>query len=67
MIPEQTEPLQGADEDEAMGLHIFDSRDMMEGTQDIDTLDTDRAADENLTMVARLGGNDKIPKILRPN
>ena len=46
MIPAQAVPLQGADEDEAMGLHIFDSRDMMEGTQDIHTWDIDRAAED---------------------
>ena len=44
MIPAQTEPEQAADEDEEMGLHIFDSRDLTEGAQDIQSLDTTTAA-----------------------
>ena len=35
MIPEQTEPIQGTNVDDEMGLHIFDSRDLMQGAQDM--------------------------------
>ena len=46
-IPAQTEPTQVTNADDKMGVHIFDSRDRMEGTQDFDTFDTDTAAEVN--------------------
>ena len=37
MLPAQTEPVQADNVEDEMGLHIFDSRDLIEGTQDIDS------------------------------
>ena len=37
MIPAQTEPVQADNVEDEMGLHIFDSRVLLAGTQDIDS------------------------------